>query len=182
MNEFNISQAYKQAFGVERGQSFSLPAIATADNNAFLRIRNLLNVKLLSGASVFMPLKIGDFVFPNEPTIDVSSRKHIVETVLANANGTVKELISTGDYELTIRGIALNQASKVIYPEALVRDLNALYKRREALEIVCALTELLGIRRIVIKDFRLPSMVGVQHAQAYEFVVLSDHEFILNLK
>jgi hypothetical protein len=201
MNEFSINELYRQAFGVERGEPFNekelrmdknagkLPQHSAYDYPAqaqteseFLRIRNLLGVRLRNGASVFMPLKIGNFTFPNEPTMDVSSRKHIVETVLVNAHGTVKEMISTGDYEFTIRGIAIDAFSKIFYPEEMVRDLNALYKQRESLPIVCALTELLGVRRVVIKDFKLPSMVGVQHAQAYELAVVSDHEFILELK
>jgi len=201
MNEFSVNELYKRAFGVERGEPFNekelrvdktagkLPQNSAYDyvaqdqaEDSFLRIRKLLNVKLLSGASVFMPLKIGDLVFPNEPTMDVTTRKQIVETVLTNANGTVKELISTGDYEFTIRGVVINQRSKTVYPEGIVRDINALYKRREAFPILCALTELLGVRRVVMKDFKLPSMIGIQHAQAYELTVISDHEFVLYLK
>ena len=95
--------------------------------------------------------------------------------------GTVKELISVDDYEITIRGVALNYASKKIYPEDAVKKLHDLFLRNEALEVECAITALLGIQRLVIKEFSLPDMPGVQHAQAYEFQCVSDEDFDLEI-
>lgn len=200
--QFDITSLYERAFGVNRGQNYDggklyqrqvaqipdsedyqSPSLQGGDNGEFVRIRQLLNAKLPTGADIFLPVEIGGYLLPNEPTMAIATKKNIVETALIGStkNGTVKELIALEDYEITIRGIAINYASKKIYPETIVKDLHALYRRNEALTIVSGLTELLGVKRIVIKDFRLPEMIGVQHAQAYELVCVSDAEFILEL-
>jgi len=33
----------------------------------------------------------------------------------------------------------------------------------------------------VIKQFSLPEMIGIQHAQAYELICVSDEDFELNI-
>ena len=200
--QFDIKSLYERAFGANRGEpydggqlyenrvaqvpdseGYQTPSVSSTDAGDFVRIRQLLNAKLPTGADVFLPVEIGGYLLPNEPTMAIATKKNIVETALVGStkNGTVKELIALEDYEITIRGIAINYESKKVYPETMVKDLHALYRRNEALTIVCGLTELLGVRRIVIKDFRLPEMIGVQHAQAYELVCVSDAEFILEL-
>lgn len=197
--QFDIAGLYAQAFGTNRGvdydggtlyqtqivqaDDYQTPSVTGSDTGEFVRIRQLLNAKLPTGADVFLPVEIGGYLLPNEPTMAIATKKNIVETALVGStkNGTVKELIALEDYEITIRGIAINYASKKIYPETIVKDLHTLYRRNEALTIVSGLTELLGIKRIVIKDFRFPEMIGVQHAQAYEFICVSDAEFILEL-
>lgn len=201
MAEFNLSIAnlFERAFGVSRGKPYDSNLLrdqatekiefdevggSNQEGTEFLTTRNELNAKLPTGRSLFMPVEIGGYLLPYEPTISFSKRKRIVETGLVGSRrkGTVKELISSEDWEITIRGIALNSESKLYYPEDQVAKLNDLDKREEALEINSALTSLLGIYRIVIKQFRLPEMIGVQHAQAYEFQCVSDEDFILELE
>ncbi len=144
-------------------------------------MRESLNVRDHLGRQIFMPVKLGGFLLPNEPTITINSKKNIIETALAGSTrrGTVKELISIGDWEITIRGIALNTNSTKVYPEDMVHRLNYTYGRNEAIEIESALTNLLGIYRVVIKSVNFPEMTGIQHAQAYEFQCVSDEDFDL---
>ena len=202
IQQFDITSLYERAFGVSRGKAYDsgqlytkqisevpasedyqTPSVFGADTGDFVRIRQLLNAKLPTGADIFLPVEIGGYLLPNEPTLAIATKKNIVETALVGStkSGTVKELIALEDYEITIRGIAINYESRKVYPETQVRDLHTLYRRNEALPIICGLTELLGVKRVVIKDFRLPEMTGIQHAQAYELVCVSDAEFILEL-
>jgi hypothetical protein len=202
VTQFDITSLYERAFGVSRGRSYDsgelykkqittvpdsedyqTPSVSSTDTGEFVRIRQLLNAKLPTGRDIFLPVQIGDLLLPNEPTLAIATKKNIVETALVGStkSGTVKELIALEDYEITIRGIAINYESKKIYPETQVKDLHTLFRRNEALPIICGLTELLGVKRIVIKEFRLPEMTGVQHAQAYELVCVSDAEFVLEL-
>ena len=95
--------------------------------------------------------------------------------------GTVKELISMDDWVVTIRGIALNYKSVAVYPEDQVKQLRDLFERRESLKTESALTNLIGIYRLVIKEMFLPEMIGIQHAQAYEFQCVNDEDFILEI-
>lgn len=197
---FDIGTLFQQAFGVGRGKPFDpkqahepeirqelgfddLPTSSDAEGTEFVQVRNSLNATLPDGRQIFMPMQIGGVLLPNEPSIAISSRKNIVETALVGSSrrGTVKEFISIEDWTVTIRGIAINFDSKMVYPEDQVKSLRDLYEKNEALEVKCALTNLLGIYRLVITGFEFPEMVGVQHAQAYQFTCVSDEEFLLEL-
>ena len=197
---FDIGTLLEKAFGFGRGKPFDssqiktpsirqeeavddVPTSSDEEGTEFVQMRNSVPSNLPTGQSVFMPMRLGGLVLPNEPTVIISSKKNIVETALAGSTrkGTVKELIAIEDWSVTIRGIAINYASKLVYPEDQVKALRDLYERNEALEVQCALTNLLGIYKLVIRQFDLPEMVGIQHAQAYQFVCTSDEDFILEL-
>jgi len=160
-----------------------VPASNDQEGAEFMQMRLSVNSSLPTGQSVFMPMRLGGLVLPNEPSIIVSSRKNIVETALAGSSrrGTVKELISVEDWSVTIRGVVINYDSVLVYPEDEVKALRDLYNLNEALDVESALTNLLGIYRLVIKEFLLPEMIGIQHAQAYQFICTSDEDFILEL-
>lgn len=197
---FDIETILNRAFGIGRGRPFDpgqvqepgirqetpydeFQPVTDQGGSEFVQMRNSIRSNLPTGQSVFMPVRLGGVVLPNEPSLIIASRKNIVETALAGSTrrGTVKELISIEDWAVTIRGVAINYDSKVVYPEDLIKSLRDLYERNEALEIQCALTNLLGIYRLVIREFELPEMIGIQHAQAYQFTCTSDEDFILEL-
>jgi hypothetical protein len=192
--ELSISSLYQNAFGTLRGKPFNagelnkvdidkaefeVDFVPTNNSGQFTQIRNQLNAFMPTGEPIFLPCRIGGLLLPNEPTISISNRKTIVETPMVGRNGTVKELINLEDYELTIRGIALNHQDTINYPEDMIKALHQLYRRNESLEIECGLTALLNLKYIVLKSFSLPEMQGVQHAQAYEFTAVTDTVFTL---
>jgi hypothetical protein len=198
--EFDIKNLYQSAFGLPRGDSFdssklSVPHVEEGisyesvrdlplkEGDYFYQMRFAILGNSPLGRTLFMPMRIGGFMMPNEPSIEIVAKKTIVETALAGIGrrGSVKELISVDDYDITIRGIALNFQSKKIYPEDIVKGLHELFLRNEALKMECAITSLLGIDRLVIKQLKLPDMVGVQHAQAYELICVSDEDFDLEI-
>ncbi|MEY4902840.1 MAG: hypothetical protein RLZZ292_655 [Bacteroidota bacterium] len=182
--EFNLSGIYKDTFGGERGE-FDLIADADTglDGHQIDFARAMVGGADRLGRPYFMPMRIGDVRLPNEPTILITAKKIIVETQLVGSDrrGSVKELIAFGDYDITIRGIAINEKSHTLYPEDWLFKLNELYNRNEALTIVCGLTAVLGIERIVIKQVTYPEMVGIPNAQGYEFICVSDEDFTLEI-
>jgi hypothetical protein len=199
-NQFDFSTIFQNVFGVGRGQPFDAGQIeqkgftqagsfpdpvtnGSTEGESFVTMRSTITSNLPTGRPVFMPMRLGNLVLPNEPSVTIASRKNIVETALVGSTrrGTVKELISIEDWSVTIRGIAINYASKNFYPEDQVKALKDLYEINEALEVQCALTRLLGIYRLVIRDFTLPEMIGIQHAQAYQFICTSDEDFVLEI-
>lgn len=199
MAEFNLSieGLFRNAFGVGRGKPFGTPSAPVpaeapeynqpeaqdGEGTEFVSVRNALNARTATGTLVFMPVQIGDLVLDNEPTITVMRRKRIVKTAMVGSQleGDVKELISLGDWDISIRGVVINYDSLRFYPEDKVLALKELEERREALPITCALTSLLGIYSVVIEEIRLTEMAGVQHAQAYELRCVSDRDFILQI-
>jgi hypothetical protein len=197
---FDIGTLLKDAFGIGRGKPFDpgkvqepgirtespfddIPAGDDQEGAEFMQMRLSVSSNLPTGRPVFMPMRLGGLVLPNEPSIIINSRKNIIETPLAGSTrrGTVKELISIEDWSITIRGVAINYDSVLVYPEDQVKALRDLYEQNEALDVESALTNLLGIYRLVIKEFLLPEMIGIQHAQAYQFTCSSDEDFILEL-
>ena len=199
ITEFSIDGLYQQAFGYQRGKPYDqgqvyenairegeFPDTIPADDQEgteFVNMRNTLRATLPTGQLVFMPMMIGGVLLPNEPSVTIVGQKTIVETALAGSTrrGTVKELISVDDYQVTIRGIALNYASKLVYPEDEVKAIRDLYEKNQSLVVESALTNLFGIYRLVIKSASFPEMVGIQHAQAYELVCVSDEDFELEI-
>jgi len=193
MIELDLNTLYKNAFGI-RGipvGNIQEPSIAAADQLDHNHIKPVGAQTLLYdsrltkttaiGTALFMPCMIGGIQLPNEPIITINIKKKVVETPLygSKRKGTVKEIISIEDYIMSIKGVAINYNDSVNYPSDQVEQLNELFLKNEALEIICPLTQLLGIEYIVIKNFALPEMIGVQHAQAYQFAAVSDEEFIL---
>lgn len=197
MADFSITSLFERAFGMNRGEPFSPPAdpppatpiafeqieAAGQEGTEFVSVRGALNARTAGGQIIFMPCAIGGMLLPNEPTITLARPKHIKSTRMVGAKmpGDVKELISLGDWKITIRGVAINSESTAYYPEDTVRELHELAARPEALDIECALTSLLGIYSVVIKEISFPEMVGIQHAQAYELKCVSDRDFTLTI-
>lgn len=198
MAEFNVNNLYKRVFKRGRGLPFDDPeaqgilraedfpdaptGVSEEEESQFVNMRRTLLANTPNGLSIYMPTKIGDVLLPNEPTLDIAGHKMIQRTTITGnttRRGTVKELIYTDDYEIRIRGVALNFES-AHYPEDIVKQLNDLYLQNRAHRIECALTALLGVTDIVIEEVWFPHTPG-QHAQAYEIIAFSDEPFELDI-
>lgn len=124
------------------------------DDSAVLQIQKLDTRKTPVGGSYQMPVRLGGVWLPNEPIITVSGKKNIVESApvgLLSDIGTIKEFISLGGYEIIVQGIILSKDANY-FPEQETRLLSEMYRRNESLEILCGLTEILGINRVVIAN------------------------------
>lgn len=132
------------------------------------------------GAILYMPVSINGWQIPGEPSISISCKKTIVETALTGntRRGTVKELISTDDYNIEIKGIIINTETNE-YPESDVEKLKDTFELNASLPITCALTNIFDIHNIVIQSVNIPMMVGIQNAQAFTIKCVSDEDFQL---
>jgi hypothetical protein len=166
--------------GIDHQQYDDLTSIDETEVGEFVNVRDSLKSSFL-GQSLFMPVRLRDYQLPNEPTVLITGKKNIVKTALAGntQSGTVKELISVEDYDIVIRGIAINTDSKFTYPEDQIKAIHELFLLNEAHFIDCGLTALLGIDKLVIEEITFPEMIGIQHAQAYELKCVSDNDFEL---
>lgn len=125
--------------------------------------------------------KVFDLDFP---VVSIESRKTIVETALTERRGTVKELINTRDYLITIKGFIISATHD--YPEEGVTALRTLYEQNIAFSIECALTDIFLLRpdrsgsdKVVITELKLPVLQGVKHICPYELKLISDEPFNL---
>lgn len=141
---------------------------------------------------ITMPLKIqispkGEevkyFTFPNEPIVEIRSSKKIVETDIDGQDGTFKQLYSLGDYQITIRGVAVDENyDNENYPDELVRQLRTINELKHHLEVSGPLFTIFNIKYITIQGFDLVPNPGEQSMAPYEFKVSSDKEYKLVLK
>jgi hypothetical protein len=200
---FDIASLFERAFGYKQGLPFdsskivppqyleatpyeNVPQTDETEFSKFRQMRLQLGGNVL-GQPLFMPVGFdvdGELVLlPNEPTLQVSVKKIVVKTQLVGSkrDGTVKELISLDDYEIVLRGIAISTTSKKVFPEDDIFKIHELFLKNKSVSIISGLTALLGINKVVIESFDLPTMIGIQHAQAYELKMVSDADWFLEL-
>lgn len=186
MTEFNLIDIFQRAFN---STSFPFPDART--NGTEIIIGNGFAVSIADqpesvktsvlGTPIFMPLTIDGYEFPNEPLVKIKGTKSIVRTPVAGYSGTVKEDMGLNDYEITIRGLVVNNDSDA-YPEVEVQQIRALYEKRESLVVVNPIFSLFNIDSIAIESLMLPAVEGYQNVQAYEIKGYSDRsiELVVN--
>lgn len=133
-----------------------------------------------------MPVRLNGVELPL-PVIRISGRKNIVETSLVNRQGTVKELISSDDYRISIRGICLGDGSN--WPEEQITMLEELFKLNQSVKISNVLTDIFLVRpdrsgsdSVVITDLTIMETKGFKGVVPYSMELVSDAEFELIIK
>lgn len=105
--------------------------------------------------------------------IEVSMRKNIVTTGVQGRNGTVKEYVSDGDYDVRLRGLIVSDGDNR-YPFEEVRDLHSVLSQPFALSIACDFLRLFNVYNLVVTGFRFPQSEGYQNTQTFEIDCISD--------
>lgn len=120
-----------------------------------------------------------EYEIPNA-VISFTGKKSIVETAMIGRKGSVKELISIDDYEISIEGIALAED----FPEDALSELNELYNINEAVTLKCALTDLFlaDEDRVVIKSLDVSDMKGTESFQVFKIDLVTDCGFELTIE
>lgn len=200
--KFNINDSFKEVFGVyariplytvnEAGEGTELPdypeAAAKFLQGEYQRGVNLVapsGVSMWDRFSVIMPSKdentVTSMYLPHATVAELSRAKNIVTTQLQGRNGTVKEYISMGDWQISLRGFIIDYEND-LYPEEDVRRMNDIFEKDKALKINSKLLSLIGVTRIVVTDIKFPSMEGFQNVQPFELTLLSDEPIVLEVE
>jgi len=156
------------------------------------------------GNKVFSNLEINASSFKNVPNYEglvdnivfdtalfvVKNSKNIVMTPVQGRNGTVKEYISGGDSNISIRGVI--GGKRGVYPMAGSsvngRNVNSVEQFIRAMNAPVALTinswylNMLGIYSMVVTSFQLPQTEGMYETQFFEIEALSDEPFIIDVR
>ncbi len=131
-------------------------------------------------------LVIGDVQLLKEwnlphPVVSLSGKKTIVETPLTERRGTVKELIQIADYDITVRGVLINETQE--FPEALMKQMKDVFVIGAPLTLRCAYTDIWlndVAYQVVIESVAFPEVRGVQNVFGYELRFVSNG--IIDLK
>lgn len=133
-----------------------------------------------NGRWYFMPVvlvyKGKEYEMPNS-LISIRGKKNIVSTPMVGRKGTVKELISMDDYEISIQGVALDTD----WPDDQLAAIKEIYSVNESVQLKCALTDIFMDEEdmVVIKSIDIPEMRGIEHAQTYSLNLETDRSFEL---
>ncbi|MGC1471547.1 MAG: DUF6046 domain-containing protein [Psychroserpens sp.] len=187
MADFDIKQLIKKAHFDYVGPFF--PSFRDQDSKLFVLpdLKNI-NASRVNGNPYFMRVKFAyqgeQFLLPNEPLVALSLSKTIVETATVGTErkGTVKEYITTDDYQISFRGVCFDENDPEAYPATQVEELDRLFNINAAIEVIDSkFFELFGIRKVVIKDIQYDEMVGYPGAQRYIMTAVSDQDFYADL-
>nr|DAS36141.1 MAG TPA: hypothetical protein [Caudoviricetes sp.] len=172
-------------FGMSTAEPFKASEYVGKEKNP-----ELLDLGELEGRTwlTSLALKHGgkEFVF-NECLISLNMEKNIVTTALQGRNGTIKEYISDGDYNITIdAGISnytIDQEGEhnIDYPIDAVAELKNILSLPETLEVQSDFLEIFGIKSAVVKSFDLQQETH-SNRQSINIQMLSDEPYEIRLK
>lgn len=111
--------------------------------------------------------------------VSISQAKKIVKTDVVGKRGTVKELISLQDLEISIKGAIIGDNHQ--WAEDKITSFSELFAINEAVELSCALTSLFmdDNDKVVIESFSMPEQTKTEHVQIVSLKCLSDAPFKL---
>lgn len=150
-----------------------------ADNGTILRKKDLL------GGYYFMPVSFshgGKTCEIDCALVSAKMKKTVVRTPMPGLGGTVKELVSTQDMEISVTGCLMGQ--KGIWPEDRINTLRELFEVNDAVSLKCALTDCFFDidDRVVITDLDFPTAMQVEDVVPVRIECVRDQTFELNLK
>lgn len=172
-------------FGMKTAEPFEVSKYIGKDKNP-----ELLNLGELEGKQWLTSLALKydgkEFIF-NECIITLNMEKNIVTTALQGRNGTIKEYISDGDYNISIdAGISTytldyKEDFDIAYPIDAVAELKKFLSIPEALEVQSDFLEIFGIKSAVVKSFGLQQETH-SNRQSINIQMLSDEPYEIKLK
>lgn len=123
----------------------------------------------------------GETLVVNDATVNISREKHIVRTTLVGLNGTIKEYICNGDYDIGITvGIVAVEGGQIVdeYPEEGIRKVREFLDENKAVEVSSVFFDIFGIDRIVLTRFSLRQDTD-SNRQTIEIKALSDEDYVI---
>jgi hypothetical protein len=91
--------------------------------------------------------------------IEISNTKNIVSTAIQGRDGTVKEFISNGDYQVTIQGTFAYKG--LDWPRDNVALLRQYMESKQAIKVTHEVLNAMGIYEVVVTDWSLPQTTYV---------------------
>lgn len=129
----------------------------------------------LLGTDVDNPVHLDGHYLGDYTTVNVRASKRVVKTeILGGKGGSIKEIIASNDFEITIRG-RFESADLESYPAEELDWLAKLWKKDEAVSFESELiSAYFDFDRVVIEEINLSETEGESWAQAFEIRCVSD--------
>ena len=121
----------------------------------------------------------GERLVMNDAIVAISRSKNIVTTQMVGMDGTVKEYINDGDYNLNIVvGVAAVKDGAIVdeYPADGLRELRTFLDAKEALSVHSEFLDVFDINNLVVKSFSV-SQDTASNYQSVSISAVSDEEY-----
>lgn len=121
----------------------------------------------------------GQSLVINDAVCAVSRSKNVVTTQMVGMDGTVKEYISNGDYQVNIVvGVAAVRDGVIVdeYPSEGLEQLRDFFDEKAAIDVHSAFLKIFDIDSIVIKSFSV-SQDTASNYQSVSISAVSDDEY-----
>jgi len=120
-------------------------------------------------------ISISNGIIIDTVIFNVTQTKNIVKTPISGRNGTVKEYVSDGDFQIEISGAIVSPGQT--YPETEVNELIEILKAPIAIPSDSLISEYLnwfGIHSIVVESYDFPQTEGTRNQQEFRISAISD--------
>lgn len=182
---FDIDQLYESTFGTKPYR-----VNESGPGNRFTQGSGSALTETYYNKEIWLPTRFtqlndpgaSDFFLPYS-VIKISGKKTIVKTAMAERQGTVKELYSTDDYSISLKGFFIDDKNR-IWPEEDLKAFKRLFELQTAVVLENALTNVfLGSdQKVVIESFELPEVEGGRkHVRPFNIQLESDSIFTLEV-
>jgi hypothetical protein len=122
----------------------------------------------------------GDGYFIVETAIgSVTQSRNIVKTPIQGRNGTVKEYVSDGDFEISIVGKIVDTGNK--YPDDQLNDIVNILKVQNEIVIINNFIKQFGIDNVVIESYSFSQVEGSNNQYEMNISLVSDDPIELKL-
>lgn len=115
-----------------------------------------------------------DFFDLDHVLVGVSQNKMITKTQVEGLDGTIKEYISLGDYEINIRGNLVNENDPFARPTQQLNNLLRFLNYNDAIGIVSKATTPYSISSVVVLDYSFDEQAGYVNQIPFRIRLLSD--------
>lgn len=122
-----------------------------------------------------------DKLMINDAMVSLSREKHIVRTTLVGLDGTIKEYICNGDYDISITvGIVAVENGQIVdeYPEEGIRRVREFLDENKAVEVSSLFFDIFDIPRMVITRFSIRQDTQ-SNRQTIDIKALSDEDYTI---
>lgn len=106
--------------------------------------------------------------FDSHAIMSVNQTKNILLTTVQGRDKTRKELVSGGDYNISVSGLIVGDSPN-LYPSQKVRDFIRLMDSKEVLECESPFLSMFGINGLIILNYNMPQERGFHNTQPYTF-------------
>lgn len=173
-------------FGMQTAKPFDVSKqIGDAGNPTFSELKALEGKNWLTSLAISFG---GKQIILEECILSVNQEKNIITTALQGRNGTIKEYISDGDYQISAMAAVSsykekegNYEASLEYPEDKIRQLTSLLSLPETLNVQSDFLEIFGIKSVVVTGFSLEQETH-SNRQSISIQMLSDLPYEIKLK